>query len=171
MSQASIFGISSDKILPRHETQGMFHLGIKTNVLTLTCISILSICIYIWILVQIIPKLRADPINIRLCWWARRSRADLNIYSTLPHTQTSPSYTQVVHIRYILYSIHDIQILRTSLRISAHHTIHIIFTKRPHTQTCITPAHTYMGQFLQDGENSCFVSFFFLKVEPPCDQT
>ena len=28
-----------------------------------------------------------------------------------------------------------------------------------------------MGQFLQDGENACFVSFFFWKVEPSCYKT
>ena len=27
----------------------------------------------------------------------------------------------------------------------------------------------YMGQFLQDGENGCFVSYFFQKVERLCD--
>ena len=29
----------------------------------------------------------------------------------------------------------------------------------------------HMGQSLQDGENACFVSFFFWKVEPSCDKT
>ena len=42
-------------------------------------------------------------------------------------------------------------------------------------QTCEKSAvefyAAHMGQFLQDGENCCFMSFFFLKVEPPCDQT
>ena len=30
--------------------------------------------------------------------------------------------------------------------------------------------HEYMGQFLQGGKNGRLMSFF-LKVEPPCDQT
>ena len=129
----------------------MFHLGIKTNVLTHTCISKLSICvcICIWILVQIIPKLRADPINIRLCWWARRSRADLNIYSTLPHTQTCT--TPDIGTYYIQYIIYKFCVLAYTYQPT--HTLHIIFTKRPdlniystlpHTQTCINPAHAYM---------------------------
>ena len=29
----------------------------------------------------------------------------------------------------------------------------------------------HMGQFLQGGNFGCFVSFFFFKVEPLCDQT
>ena len=29
----------------------------------------------------------------------------------------------------------------------------------------------HMGQFLQGGKNGRLMSFFFLKVEPPCDQT
>ena len=29
----------------------------------------------------------------------------------------------------------------------------------------------YMGQFLQGGKNGRLMSFFFFKVEPPCDQT
>ena len=29
----------------------------------------------------------------------------------------------------------------------------------------------HMGQFLQDGENGCFVSYFFQKVERSCDFT
>ena len=29
----------------------------------------------------------------------------------------------------------------------------------------------HMGQFLQGGKNGHLMSFFFLKVEPPCDQT
>ena len=29
----------------------------------------------------------------------------------------------------------------------------------------------YMGQFLQEGENGCFVSYFFQKVECLCDLT
>ena len=35
--------------------------------------------------------------------------------------------------------------------------------------TAKTLAH--MGQFLQGGKNGRLMSFFFLKVEPPCDQT
>ena len=30
---------------------------------------------------------------------------------------------------------------------------------------------SHMGQFLQGGKNGRLMSFFFLKVEPPCDQT
>ena len=29
----------------------------------------------------------------------------------------------------------------------------------------------HMGQFLQGGKNGRLMSFFFFKVEPPCDQT
>ena len=37
--------------------------------------------------------------------------------------------------------------------------------------TCCNVDCPHMGQFLQGGRNGRLMSFFFLKVEPPCDQT
>ena len=39
-----------------------------------------------------------------------------------------------------------------------------------HRDAC-TNTVAHMGQFLQGGKNGRLMSFFFLKVEPPCDQT
>ena len=45
-----------------------------------------------------------------------------------------------------------------------------MFSRKGRARASISPP-AHMGQFLQDGENTCFVSFFFLKVEPSCYKT